>query len=163
MEKPIVNKRVKLEKFEGKGGWTYARLPEVKPGKSWFNWVKVKGCIDDYEIKAYNLMPIGNGQLFLPVKKEIRKKIKKEAGDYVKVELYHDSDPLEIPSEFLDCLRDDPVAHKNFFTYSESVQKQIVDWIYSAKKEETKINRMAEAVNRCASKMFELKNQNSLF
>ena len=85
MEKPIVNKRVKLEKFEGKGGWTYARLPEVKPGKSWFNWVKVKGCIDDYEIKAYNLMPIGNGQLFLPVKKEIRKKIKKEAGDEVSV------------------------------------------------------------------------------
>ena len=164
MEKPIVNKKVKLEKFEGKGGWTYARLPEVKPDKkSWFNWVKVKGTIDNFEIKAYNLMSMGNGQLFLPVKKEIRKKINKEAGNYVTVKLYLDNDPLEIPAEFLDCLRDDPVAHKNFFACSESVQKQFLDWIYSAKKDETRINRMAEAINRCSAPQFDFKSGQIIF
>lgn len=33
------------------------------------------------------------------MKQEIRKKIKKEAGDWVAVELYLDESPLEIPEE----------------------------------------------------------------
>jgi hypothetical protein len=41
----------------------------------------VRGTIDDFEIRKYHLMPMGNGKFFLPVKAEIRKKIKKEAGD----------------------------------------------------------------------------------
>jgi len=74
-EKPLVNKEYLLEKFPGKGGWTYVRIPEVLQNKnSPFGWVKVKGRIDDYEIKNYKLMPMGNGQLFLPVKSDIRKK-----------------------------------------------------------------------------------------
>jgi hypothetical protein len=147
-DNPIVNKKVKLEKFDGKGGWTYARLPEVKPDKkAWFNWVRVKGFIDDYEISAYHLMPMGNGQLFLPVKAAIRKKIKKEVGDTISVRLYLDNDPVEIPAALLECLRDDPDAHQHFFKLTENEKKQAVDWIYSAKKEETRINRMAEFLN----------------
>jgi hypothetical protein len=26
--KPLVNKKYKLEKFHGKGGWTFARIPD---------------------------------------------------------------------------------------------------------------------------------------
>ena len=147
-DNPIVNKKVKLEKFEGKGGWTFARIPEVEPDKkSWFNWVRVKGFIDDFEISAYHLMPMGNGQLFLPVKAAIRKKIKKEVGDFITVRLYLDHDPVNIPAELLECLRDDPDAHQHFFKLTESEKKQAIDWIYSAKKDETRITRMAEVLN----------------
>jgi Domain of unknown function (DUF1905)/Bacteriocin-protection, YdeI or OmpD-Associated len=147
-DNPIVNKKVKLEKFDGKGGWTYARLPEVKPDKkAWFNWVRVSGFIDDHEIKAYHLMPMGNGQLFLPVKAAIRKKIKKDVGDTITVRLYLDNDPIEIPQALLECLREDPEAQQYFFKLTESEKKQAIDWIYSAKKEETRINRMAEFLN----------------
>ena len=68
-EKPLVSRNYLLEKYPGKGGWTYAAIPEIlQDKKSPFGWVKVRGWIDDFEIKNYKLMPMGNGKLFLPVK-----------------------------------------------------------------------------------------------
>ena len=55
-----------------------------------FGWVKVRGFIDEFELKQYKLMPMGAGKLFLPVNAAIRKKIKKQAGDTVKIVLYPD-------------------------------------------------------------------------
>jgi hypothetical protein len=149
MEKPLVNKRYKLEKYPGKGGWTYTVISEIPPDKKQrFGMVKVRGFIDDYEIKSYHLMPMKNGKMFLPVRAEIRKKIKKKEGDWVEIILFIDDDPLHIPDEFLQCLRDDPAAYNTFNGLDESNKKRYVDWIYSSKKEDTRITRMAEAINR---------------
>ena len=95
---------------------------------------------------------MGNGQLFLPVKAEIRKKIKKETGDTVHVALYPDMEPLETPKEFLDCLKDEPSALNYFNSLSESEQKYYIQWIYSAKKDETKITRMANSISKLSKK-----------
>ena len=149
MEKPLIDKKYLLEKFPGKGGWTYAIIPEVLQDKhAYFGWVKVRGFIDDFELKNYRLMPMGNGMLFLPVRAEIRKKIGKKEGDWVHVKLFADNDALEIPKELMLCLEDEPQALKNFLTYTESEQKAYIDWILGAKKEETKIERMAETINK---------------
>lgn len=148
-QKPLVKKHYLLEKYHGKGGWTYARIPEIEMDKQTpFGWRKVRGTIDGFEISKYHLMPMGDGFLFLPVRAEIRKKIKKEAGDTVFVELYQDTEPLEVPEEWLLCLSDEPEALRFFNSLSESEQKYYIQWIYAAKKEETKINRMAKAVSR---------------
>jgi len=158
---PLVNKKYILEKFPGKGGWTFARIPEIlQDKKAHFGWVKVKGTIDGFEIKKYHLMPMGDGKLFLPVKAEIRKKIKKTEGDYVHIVLYPDNEPLEIPEEMLLCLRDEPDALKFFNSLSESEQKYYVQWVYSAKKEETKVNRLAKTINKLAAgeKMYDKQN-----
>ena len=147
--KPLVDKEYKLEKFPGKGGWTYARIPEVMRDKNKpFGWVRVRGTIDGYEIKKYNLAPMGNGSLFLPVRAEIRKKINKSVGDTVHVILYPDDGPLEVPEEMLLCLKDEPLALKFFKSLTEAEQKHYIDWIYSAKRDETKVKRLAETVNR---------------
>lgn len=112
MEEPLVNKEYLLEKFPGKGGWTFAVIPEIiRDKKAPFGWVKVRGSIGDYEFKNYKLMPMGNGKLFLPLKAAVRKQIKKEAGDYVKVILYKDDSPIEIPDELVVCLKDEPLAY----------------------------------------------------
>ena len=146
---PLINKKYQLEKFQGKGGWTFVRIPEISAtSKVAFGWKRVKGSIDGYEIKRYHLMPMGNGLLFLPVKAEIRKKIKKHEGDWVHVILYADTDPLEIPEELLLCLSDEPQALHFFNSLSESERKYYIQWIYSAKREETKVNRIAKAINR---------------
>lgn len=151
MAKPLVSKKYLLEKFPGKGGWTFARIPEVVKDKNKpFGWVKVKGSIDGYEIKKVHLMPMGNGFLFLAVKAAIRKAIKKEAGDYVHVILYPDNEPLQVPEELLVCLRDEPAALRCFNTLSESEQKFYIDWIYSARREETKVTRMTRTIDRLA-------------
>lgn len=93
-------------------------------------------------------MLMGNGQLFLPVKSDIRKKIKKEEGDKVHVILYPDNEPLEVPEEMLLCLQDEPAAFKFFNSLSESEQKFYIQWIYSAKKDETKVDRLAKTIDR---------------
>jgi hypothetical protein len=149
--KPIINKRYKLEKFPGKGGWTFARIPEIIQDKTKpFGWVKVKGSIDGYEIRRCHLMPMGEGKLFLAVKSEIRKRIRKKEGDSITVTLYPDNDPLEIPEEIMFCLKDEPKALTFFKSLSESEQSFYIQWIGSSKRIETKVNRLTMTVNRLA-------------
>ncbi len=146
---PLVDKKYVLEKISGKGGWTFARIPEIlQDKKSPFGWVKVRGSIDGYEIRKYHLMPMGNGNLFLPVKAEIRKKINKKEGDTVHIILFKDNEPLEIPEEMLLCLEEEPKALTFFNKLTESEQKFYIQYIYSAKKEETKIVRLAKTINK---------------
>lgn len=147
----MVNQKIQLEKFPGKGGWTYARLPEIPKDPSRpFGLMKVKGLIDAYEIQGTHLMPIGNGRLFLAVKAAIRKAIKNEAGDWVHIVLLPDKDPLPVPGEFLECLEYEPQALKLFGQFSEADQKAYLNWIYSSRKEETRIERIAAAITKIA-------------
>ena len=148
-ETPLVNQNYLLQKFSGKGGWTFAVIPEIpKDEHAWFGWVKVKGSIDGYEIKNYHLMSMSNGIMFLPVKAEIRKKIGKNEGDWVHIILYSDQLPHVNHNDFMICLQDEPVAYKNFIKKQAEEQKTIIDWIYSAKNDELKVERIAETLNK---------------
>jgi hypothetical protein len=152
-EKPLVNKEYLLEKFPCKGGWTFTEIPEILPDKKApFSWVKVKGSIDGFEISNYHLMPSGKGTLFLSVKADIRKKIKKEAGDFVHIVLYPDNEPLEVPEELLLCLQDDAEAWQFFNSLNESEQHNYIKWIYSAKTEQTKEDRMTKTIIRLSKR-----------
>ena len=148
-KEPLVNKTYLLKKMEGKGGWTYVEIPEIAQRKDrYFGLVRVKGWIDDFEIKQCNLMPMGNGHLFLPVRAEIRKKIKKQGGDTVQIILYADDLPDGIPEELLDCLKEEPLLFNHFQTYSIKEQKMIVEWIYSAKTDNERIERIAQTLEK---------------
>ena len=143
-----IRKRCILEKWPGKGGWTFARVPEIPPDKKApFGWVKVKGRIDSFELKQYRLMPMGDGTLFLPVRAEIRKKIGKKAGDFVHVELSLDNDPVEIPEELALCLMEDPAAKRVFLKLPDGAQQNYIKWIYSTKTEAGRVERIAKVLN----------------
>lgn len=146
MEKPLVDKDYVLQKFEGKGGWTYAEIAEIPMPKTSFGMLKVKGRIDIYEFSNVRLMPLGNGHLMLVVKSEIRKKIKKQAGDTVHVILYEDNVPTEIPEELILCMKYEDGILEKFEAYSDSEKKAFIDWIYSAKTEQTKVDRIAKTI-----------------
>jgi hypothetical protein len=152
IKKPILHKKVLLEKYPGKGGWTYARLPEIAAGKhSHFGWVRVNGTVDGIALKHYNLMSMGNGQLFLPVKAAIRKQIKKEAGDYVEVILYADDQAVEVPGNFQLCLEDEPRALEKFQSLQQEEQISLIKWLEAPSSDDTRIERMAKLVNALAS------------
>jgi predicted transcriptional regulator len=159
----LVNKYYLLEKFPGKGGWTYVHIyKELKKKEDRVDWKKVRGTIDGYEIRKYHMMPIASiSGLILPVNATIRKHIKKKAGDQVHVILYPDNEPLDIPEEMLLCVQEEPIALKFFNALSESEQKFYVQWIYSAKKEETKIDRLAKTINRLLKglKLYDKENE----
>ena len=146
----LVNKAYTLQKFEGKGGWTYALIPEIAQNKNApFGWVTVSGFIDNFELKHYKLMPYGNGLLLMPVKASTRKKISKQAGDNVHIKLYVDTSPIEIPDELNECFKNEsPKVYGAFIDFTEGEQKAYIDWIYEAKKEETKVERIVRMMER---------------
>jgi hypothetical protein len=147
--KPLVDKKYKLERFQGKGGWTYVRIPELEKHKDIrIGRTKVKGTLDGYEIRKCSLMSSGDLRYFLPIKAEIRKEIQKQEGDRVHVILYVDNDALEIPDEIQVCLMDEPAALTFFNSLSESEKKFYIQWISSAKRDETKVDRLAKTLDR---------------
>ncbi len=149
MAKAVFNKKLVIQKYPGKGGWCYVVVSGIPANKKRkFGFVRVSGTIDTYQLEKYYLMPMKAGTLFLPIKAEIRKVIKKKEGDTIHVILFEDNTPLKIPKELTLCLKEEPKALKNFENLSDAEQKQYLDWIYSAKKEETKIERIATAINK---------------
>jgi Domain of unknown function (DUF1905)/Bacteriocin-protection, YdeI or OmpD-Associated len=149
MEIPIINEKFQLKKMQMKGGWTYVEFPNIpKHLKQPFGWVPVKGTIDGYEIKQFKLWTMASGNMFMPVKAEIRKKIKKEEGDWVHIILYYDDSSLVIPEEFLVCLMDAPKAYSFFQSIRDTSKKHYIDWIYEGKSLETRVNRIAKAIEK---------------
>lgn len=149
IEIPLVDDEFMLKKIEGKGGWTYAEIPKITEDKHGpFGLLRVRGTIDDYEIKSFNLWSMKNGMLFMPVKLEIRKKIKKEAGDWVRIILFADNLPIDIPEELVECLQNESGLYEKFLTYSEGEKKAFINWIYSAKTDETKADRIVKTLEK---------------
>lgn len=146
MEKPLVDNDYLLFTTEGKCAWTFAEIPEIAMPKTSFGMLKVKGKIDDYEFSNTHLMPIGNGHVGLAVKSQIRKKINKQAGDTVRITLYEDNTPLIIPEELLVCMEDEAGVREKFEKYTRGQQKAFVDWINSAKSEQTQAERIAKTI-----------------
>ena len=147
-EEPLINERLLLERFPGKGGWTFVRIPDIPlKKKNHFGWQKVRGVIVGYEVPQLHLIPMGKGKLFTAVKAAIRKIIKKEEGDWVDVLLYPLDPPLPVPADFELCLQDEPQAMLNFEKLSEEAKKECIDWIYALKSETAIVDRMASAIN----------------
>ena len=147
---PLVDREAQLERFPGLGGWTYVPTPEIRQNpQAPFGWVVVKGWIDNCELRRFKLMPMGEGRLFLPVRAAIRKKIKKEAGDWVKIVLYAEQSSTALPEELVACFQNDPQkTYQTFCGFSRSQQKAYLDWIYGARKVDTQIGRIATMMDR---------------
>lgn len=146
-ETPLVDKDYLLLKTEGKGAWTFVEIPEIPMPKTSFGMLKVKGKIDDYVFSNTHLMPIGNGHVGLAVRAEIRKKIKKQAGDIVHIIIYEDKTSLIIPQELLLCLEYEDGVLEKFRTYTGGQKKAFINWINSAKTEQTKADRIAKTIS----------------
>jgi len=138
-----------LEKFPGKGGWTFVRVPlEILPVRKVFGMIRVCGFVDDFEFEGKHLMPMGNGYLFLPIAKPIRTAIGKEQGDTVRLKLMRDEVPSQVPEELIDCLQDDPGKLQLFQRLSDADQKHWIEHIYSANSPEVKSDRIVKLLNQ---------------
>ena len=149
MEELLTDKEYELERFPGKGGWTYVSLPEIpKDKEAAFGIVKVKGCIDDYELGGVTLMPLGDGTMIMAVKAAIRKRIGKEEGDKVRVKLYRDNSVYKIPDELKTALQAEQGVYEKFLTYKKWEQRMCAQWIFSAKRPETVNERIIKTIGR---------------
>lgn len=127
----IVEGTFLLERFPGKGGWTFIKLPDkiITTGKA-FGMMKVSGTIDDFAFEGKHLLPMGNGFVFLPVAKPIRKAIGKEEGDTVQIKFFQEKVPEKLPQELIDCLNDDPGKLSLFQKLPKADQNYWIEYIY---------------------------------
>lgn len=139
----------KFEKNKEKTGWTYIEISpsqanKMMPGQRVS--FRVKGSIDSYSLQKTALLPSGEGSFILPVNGTIRKAIGKKHGDKVKVVLEVDKRKLEISSDLMTSLRDEPGAMAYFRSLPKSHQNYFSKWIEDAKTTGTKTKRIVMAV-----------------
>ena len=140
--------RAKLERPAGIGTWTYLTVPfdaaEVYGSKS---QVKVKGTINGVPYRS-TLMPGGDGTHYLVVNKSITDQIGVQSGEEVSVCMEPDTNAREvvIPEDFAQALKMDEGALAYFKNISYTHQKGYIDWIESAKKDETRRSRIDKAL-----------------
>lgn len=143
-----------LVRPEGVGTWTFAPIPVDLAKQTGIRArLRVKGTIDAVPFKG-TLLPSGSGRHFVVVKKEVRDKIGKNAGDSVKVEFDLDSSPVKVstPRDFSNALASIPRARAEFEAMAPSHKKAYVTWIESAKAQETRDRRIAKAIAMIAAK-----------
>ncbi len=114
--------------------------------------VKVKACFDGVEYRG-SLIKMGLPCHFIGLNKKIRTTIKKDPGDIVDVVIVKDTEErlIEIP-DYIEKLLSNHTAEKLFFDkLSFTHKKEYIEWITSAKKEETRQARLVRFIRMLKS------------
>jgi hypothetical protein len=147
---------LKFEQQGEKTGWSYIIIPEeisekIKPGHR--RSFRVKGKLDHFPIKAVALMPVRGGGFIMPINAAMRKGIGKRHGATLTVQLTEDKKPLPLSADLLECLADEPEAKKYFESLPPSHRSYYSKWIESAKTDQTKAKRIAQAITALSREM----------
>ena len=88
------------------------------------------------------------GRYFFPMRREIREQAGIEPNGKVKVTIEPDLAPrvVEAPPDLMKAIRKHAPAHARWKTWSYTHQKELVDWVTSAKRPETRERRVDKAI-----------------
>jgi len=108
--------------------------------------VPVKSTLDGVPYTG-SLIKCGATEHMLGVLKAIRDQIGKGPGDTIEVVVWKDEEErtVEVPTEFKRLMKEEGVLAA-FEKLSYTHRKEYCRWITEAKKEETRLNRIAKAV-----------------
>jgi Bacteriocin-protection, YdeI or OmpD-Associated/Domain of unknown function (DUF1905) len=129
------------------GGGAFVTIPfdvEQAFGKK---RVKIRALIGGEPYRG-TLVRMGGLCHLLPVLKEIREKTGKSFGDEIDIELEEDKEPrqVEIPQDMKNALVGNPKAQAFFEQLSYTHQKEYIQWIEEAKRQQTRQIRIARTV-----------------
>ncbi len=142
----------RLENPEGKMDIAYISIPfDVVKVYGTKGMVKIKATFDGHPYRG--VISNMGGCHTIGVRKDIRAAIGKQVGDLVKVTVEKDEDErvVELPVELRKLVAGNAKAKKFFESLSFTNRKEYAVWISSAKKEETKIKRLAEILPKLLS------------
>ena len=137
-----------IKKHEGKDA-TYIEIPLDVEQEFGAKRVKVKAKFDNIDYRG-SIVKMGLPCYMIGITKEIRNKIGKTHGEIISVEIEKDEEErvIELPVEFEEKLKINENAYKFYESLSYSQKRKYFQWITSAKREETKIKRMEEAIEK---------------
>lgn len=116
--------------------------------------VKIKATIDGF-IYCGSLVRMDKMcPHFLLITQAVRKAIGKSVGEQINITLELDSDErvVELPQELAELLKRQPVAEQFFNNLSYTNRKEYVQWLLSAKRPETKANRLQSIIEKLLAK-----------
>ncbi|MCR1975409.1 YdeI/OmpD-associated family protein [Clostridium sporogenes] len=142
-----------IKKIEGKDA-TYVEIPFDVEKEFAAKRVKVLVKFENEQYRG-SIVNMGLSCYIIGVTKEIRNKINKTYGDIIKVELQKDEKEriVIVPEEFKVKLSNNKIANDFYESLSYSQKRKYIQWITSAKKEETKIKGMEEAIVKLENKI----------
>lgn len=150
----MITHQAEIERFETNGektGWSYVFIPQdvadqIKPNNR--REIRVRGRIDQVPVQGMCLMPVKYDGFILPLKKSLRRDLRKEAGASVVVNLEHDVDfKIEMPDDLEVCLADEEELLERFLGMPKSHQNYFINWLNTAKTEPTRTKRLVMIVN----------------
>jgi uncharacterized protein YdeI (YjbR/CyaY-like superfamily) len=89
---------------------------------------------------------MGEGDFIMALNSSLRKKIGKQKGAKLAVQLMVDEEKPALSADLMNCLDDEPQAKKAFTAIPKSYQNYYSKWIESAKTDATKAKRISMTV-----------------
>jgi hypothetical protein len=142
---------------DGTHDWGFVEFPfDVQKEFGTKGQIKVVASFDGYEYRG-SLAKMGHNCHFIGIRKNIRKAIGKNPGEMVHVTIKQDIEPrvIEVPEDLDLLLKDNPQAQEFFDSLSYTNRKSYVQWILSAKKEETRQVRLTASIEKLLQKIKE--------
>jgi Bacteriocin-protection, YdeI or OmpD-Associated/Domain of unknown function (DUF1905) len=135
------------------GGGAFVEVPFDVEAAFGSKRPKVKALIEGVPYRGI-LTRMGTEHHLLIVLKEIREQIGKTFGDEVKITVELDTEPrmIEVPADLIQVFEADPAAKTYFDKLSYTHQREYVTWIESAKKIETRHNRITKTIEMLKQK-----------
>ena len=129
------------------GGGAFVEVPFDVEAAFGSKKPKVKAVIEGIPYRG-TLVRMGTECHLLLILKEIREQIGKTFGDEVKITVEADAEPrvIEVPAELKKALAKEKAAREYFESLAYSHQREYVGYIIEAKKEETRLRRVAQTI-----------------
>ena len=129
------------------GGGAFVEVPFDVESTFGSKRPKVKAMIEGVHYRGI-LTRMGTDCHILGIRKDIREQVGKTFGDEIKVTVELDTEPrlIEVPPELEKALEKEKAALEVFNSLSYSHQREYVGYITEAKKEETRLNRIAKTI-----------------
>lgn len=116
--------------------------------------IPVTGTINGFPFRS-SVVPRGEGKHYMVVNKQVREGANTKAGDTVNVVMQKDlgTRTVTVPDDFSMALTANEIAHAKWKKLSYTHQREYVQAIVEAKREETRKRRIARTVEILSQKL----------
>jgi hypothetical protein len=145
--------KTKIVSIGPSGAWSELQIA-FNVEKEWGSRarVSVRGTINCFAFRS-SIFPDGKGGHTMMVNKAMKLGGKFASGDTVVMEMEPDTKPraITVPKDFKSSLAGNANARAEFEAFAPSHRRAYVDWITQAKRAETRVARIANAVKMIAA------------